>query len=404
MRCSPVSAAFLLCAGAALVAISGCGAATRSNYGAVGVLITTPPASVTVPPGSAATFTVVATGPGLAYQWFENGSAIPGGTSPSYTVPDVTLSDSGESFTVTVSNTVDSLTSTPATLTVGARAPAAGDLRFQLVDSPAVADFAVLGGTSYNFTQTGGSAPDSTTTPLQLNNVSCVPNVALDCAWLVYIQPLPAGQTGLTANWTEGQYASLSSDMQQDESDDGSIASANSVITSLDLRPLNEAYAATWMSTTQTTGFALRRQVVAPNAVASTVAADAAQSRVVTAVSFDDSTGQVDLLSYGWQADTTTAYDTDVLEVNPAVPDIEAAASTLAQDGYIITAFGGNFNDGFWLVGTKVHGDSMPRPVQIFDQNSAPFAPYSLEGYAEVATAVYSPLPGPQQLVFVYEK
>jgi hypothetical protein len=404
MRCSPRQLALCVWAAGSLVAICGCGAGSAKPISnPQGVLITTPPASVTVPPGSSATFTVVATGPGLNYQWSEDGSAIAGATGSSYTVADVTLSDSGESFAVTVSNSVDSFTSAPASLTVGARAPQAGDLRFQLVDSPSVADYGVLGGTSYSFTQSGGSAPDSTITPLQFNNGSCVPNVAYDCAWLVYVQPLPTGQTGLAANWDEGQYASLASDMQGDDSDDGSIAAANSVITSLDLQPANEAYAATWMSTTQTTGFTLQRQVVAPNAVGSTVATDAAQSRVITAVSFDDSIGQVDLLSYGWQADTTTTFDTDVLQVNPTIPDIESAAGTLAQDGYIITAFGGNFSDGFWLVGTKVDGDTMPRLVQIFDQNSAASSG-SLAGYAEVATAVYLPEPGPEQYVFVYEK
>jgi hypothetical protein len=46
----------------------------------------------------------------------------------------VALVDSGSVFTVTLSNSVGSVTSNPATLTVGARSPKPGDLRFKLVD------------------------------------------------------------------------------------------------------------------------------------------------------------------------------------------------------------------------------------------------------------------------------
>ena len=47
--------------------------------------ITTQPASATVCSGNAATFTVVATGPGLSYQWYNSGGPISGATSASYT-------------------------------------------------------------------------------------------------------------------------------------------------------------------------------------------------------------------------------------------------------------------------------------------------------------------------------
>ena len=39
------------------------------------------------------------------------------------------------------------------------------------------------------------------------------------------------------------------------------------------------------------------------------------------------------------------------------------AATTLANDGYFISAFGGNDTDGYILVGMRVAGDTMPRPV-----------------------------------------
>lgn len=360
---------------------------------------------MTVPLGSSAKLMVAAVGSGsLSYQWSANGSAIPGANSSSYEVNNVTLGDSGESFTVAVSNRVNSVTSTPASITVGPRSPQAGDLRFQQVDAPSQADQGT-GSSSWIEFMDGSSngQTNSTISPLHLGNGSCVAGVAHDCSWGVLFQSLPTGQTGIDAYCDGGFYSSFASDLAAAGSVSG-MSSSNSVITSFDLRPGNDAYAATWLSTTQTAGFTLKREVVDSGAVSATVAADAAKSRVVTAVSFDSSTDQVDLLSYGWQGDTTTVYDTDVLMVGPSIPDIESAAATLAQQGYIITAFGGNFSDGFVLVGTKVHGDTLPRPVLIFDQNSAAPTFGELDGYANVAVAEYYPNPGATQYVFVYEK
>jgi Immunoglobulin I-set domain/Immunoglobulin domain len=81
--------------------------------------ITTEPANQTVPAGQTATFNVVASGAGtLTYQWYKGGVAIGGATSSTYTTPATATSDSGSSFTVTVTNAGGTVTSTPATLTV----------------------------------------------------------------------------------------------------------------------------------------------------------------------------------------------------------------------------------------------------------------------------------------------
>lgn len=85
--------------------------------------ISTQPASKTVTAGQTATFSVVAAGPSaLAYQWKRSGVAISGATSATYTTSPTTASETGESFTVTVSNSGDddSVTSNAATLTVDA--------------------------------------------------------------------------------------------------------------------------------------------------------------------------------------------------------------------------------------------------------------------------------------------
>ena len=81
--------------------------------------ITTQPANQTVAAGQPATFTVVAAGTApLGYQWQKNGANIAGATGASYTTPATATTDSGSTFRVVVSNTVGSVTSNAATLTV----------------------------------------------------------------------------------------------------------------------------------------------------------------------------------------------------------------------------------------------------------------------------------------------
>ena len=80
-----------------------------------------PPSSQTVAIGEMATFSVAVSVTGtlpLSYQWLENNVAIPGATSQSYTTPATTGADSGEQFSVVVSNSLGAATSNAATVTV----------------------------------------------------------------------------------------------------------------------------------------------------------------------------------------------------------------------------------------------------------------------------------------------
>jgi Leucine-rich repeat (LRR) protein/alpha-tubulin suppressor-like RCC1 family protein len=80
--------------------------------------ILTPPASLVVTQGGAARFSVVASGPGLAYQWLYNGSNILGATGgPVLEINPVLLSDVGQ-YSVIVSNAAGQTNSAAATLTV----------------------------------------------------------------------------------------------------------------------------------------------------------------------------------------------------------------------------------------------------------------------------------------------
>lgn len=88
------------------------------------VLTVIVPASISVQPanqivgeGSNTTFTVLAAGTALSYQWFKGSANIPGATAFSYAINNVQFSDQAD-YTVTVSNILNVVTSDAATLTV----------------------------------------------------------------------------------------------------------------------------------------------------------------------------------------------------------------------------------------------------------------------------------------------
>lgn len=65
-----------------------------------------------------ATFTVVATGDAINFQWKRNGNDIPGANNPTYTTRPVTYMDNDSCFTVEVFNSYGSVISNPAYLYV----------------------------------------------------------------------------------------------------------------------------------------------------------------------------------------------------------------------------------------------------------------------------------------------
>ena len=93
--------------------------------------ITTQPANASITAGGTVTFTVAASGTApLTYQWQKNGTAISGATDTSYTTPAVQAADDGAIFTVVVTNSAGSVTSSGAKLSVSPNgsAPQPGDV------------------------------------------------------------------------------------------------------------------------------------------------------------------------------------------------------------------------------------------------------------------------------------
>jgi sugar lactone lactonase YvrE len=75
------------------------------------------PQALPVTPGSRAVFTVAGTGGGLSYQWARNGTAIPGATTSTFTVPSAQAVNAG-AYTVALTNSAGTTISRPAALTV----------------------------------------------------------------------------------------------------------------------------------------------------------------------------------------------------------------------------------------------------------------------------------------------
>ena len=83
------------------------------------VAIATQPAAQSVVAPATASFSVTAGGTGpFTYQWQKNGSDIDGETASTYTTPATAIGDSGALYSVVVSNSAGTVTSSTATLTV----------------------------------------------------------------------------------------------------------------------------------------------------------------------------------------------------------------------------------------------------------------------------------------------
>ena len=362
---------------------------------AVAPAISNQPAGQSVPMGMPAAYAVAATGSALQFQWKKNGVSIAGANGTNYTTPATVFADSGASFSVTVSNSAGTADSTAAALTVTARAPMAGDLRFQQVDAPSTVNgwgdvtgiaATLPAGLATSYSQSIG-------TPFYVGSTgNCVVPPTMDgvgCEWNYSENPTAVypGSASVSVSYADDAYANFQADLQSSTWPDlqgGATsltpASSGSVITSLDLEPASALFALSWIQSTQESGFLGHQNTVAPANVQATATQEGAAGRVITALSYD--AGQVTCLSYGWQADAGTIYESQV--VTSSAPNAASAAAGLAAQGYIITASGRADDDGnLLLVGTRVQGDAMAR--QFMAAQGAATVASMQQGYSIVA-------------------
>ena len=139
-------------------------------------VISIPPQSQTVSPGSNATLSVTASGAApLAFQWYFNAAALAGATNSSVNFTPVALTNAGAYYLV-VTNIVGGVTSAPAVLTVSNFAPViiAGP-QSQTLSAGATATFTVTaGGTGplgYQWLLAGAPIAGASGTTYSLSNV-----------------------------------------------------------------------------------------------------------------------------------------------------------------------------------------------------------------------------------------
>jgi hypothetical protein len=147
-------------------------------------VIVNQPVSQTVASGSAVTFSVVASGTApLSYQWRKDGGAIGGATSNTLSLTNATTVNGGR-YSVVVTNTVGSATSSEATLSV-----TAASTQPSMTTQPASVNVSVGGNATFSVSATG-------TAPLSFqwskNGVS-IPGATSGTLTLSNVQPTDAG-------------------------------------------------------------------------------------------------------------------------------------------------------------------------------------------------------------------
>lgn len=92
---------------------------TTVTTGCTGTVVSTPPTNRIACAGDTATFTVIATGTGLTYQWYKGTSPLGGKTGTTLTLTNVTVADVG-TYNVVISNICGNSVTNSATLALNA--------------------------------------------------------------------------------------------------------------------------------------------------------------------------------------------------------------------------------------------------------------------------------------------
>jgi hypothetical protein len=333
------------------------------------------PEDRTVSPSQTTTFSVQVDTGGTAttYQWLWNGAAIEGATSPSFTTRPAEVADHESSFTAIIANQLGSVTSRPAILTVSPvpRAPRKGDLRFQGVSAAPFRQARVHSNILCNLQSRYAGVSG---TPLALTTGTAAVPPSRCSSWFFVTTELPPASPAMSVEYT-GRVGAIGLPELMSQAYAG-----NGVITSIDLVEDNDDYA--W-SQVRSVGndYSTVSHVVSPEDVGSLVAGDGQLGWVVTAVA--SHAGRTWIVAYDWAGEPPTVYETSVRRAGGST--LGQVASGLASEGYIITAMGRDGAGGLLLVGTRVQGDSMARPLVVVTGSEVP-ADLLQRGYAIVGS------------------
>ncbi len=144
------------------------------------------------------------------------------------------------------------------------------------------------------------------------------------------------------------------------------------------------AFGLGFIHSNSSSGFNQTESNVAASDIQTLATQEGRRSRVLTALSYDGT--QATVFSYGWTGDASAVYEAKV--VFATLDTTTDLAKGLAADGYIITATGctqATDGSGVILVGTRVQGDTMPRPILVGDVLTGTVDPLLAQGYAIVA-------------------
>jgi len=208
--------------------------------------------------------------------------------------------------------------------------------------------------------------------PLNLGNGTCS---ATDCAWFLFVFALPTDLARIATAYRAGVMSELPRFATTGPTD--------TVITSLDLEPAVGVFALSEFATSRSGGYHLTQRRVPLGELQAAASDEGAANRVITAIAFDS--GQVRFLSYSWDHDTGQGYDVRVLQATLSTAG--TVAQSLAAEGYVVTALGGDPADEFVLVGTRAHGDTQPRSLLINPDLRTNLSGYAVVGYLDDALA-----------------
>jgi hypothetical protein len=157
-------------------------------------------------------------------------------------------------------------------------------------------------------------------------------------------------------------------------SDSGSVVTSLSFVQSY-------AFGLGFIHSETSSGFNRVEYTVPASGLQALATQEGLSGRVITAVSYDGT--QATVFSYGWTGDPSAVYESDVIFAT--LDSATSLAQGLAGQGYIITATGttqATDGSGVILIGTRVQGDTTPRPMLVGDSLLGTVGPVLAQGYA----------------------